>query len=442
MAERIEDRLRDALDLLTEGVPHRQGPPPVLRLTPRRWPPTPRRTMPVVMAFAVLVAGMVLVAHRHAGGGTQTRQVTGPAPQTSASIQLATAPAPSMTGSPRSAYPTAPTVAASPLTRAMLAFGFGDQTHWTWFVVDGADDQVRAAADVPTASRGPLALSPDGRHLAYALVANTQVRPVPSPADFVQQVVVVDLTDGAETRVAAAGVVDLSWSGDGSRLSWIDGPESQPGSRLVVTDPGGGRATVAAVTAGRRRAVWSPDGKHIAVAGCQTGACPVLIVDSGTMAVRQLPQSLTDSVAWTPDGHELVDASGQAVTAVQVDGNGQHQLTNDVGSLYPLAHPFSPDGTRFLLRPPSSGVGLAYTHVVNVADGRVVGQLSDAQEVPYVLGWNGDAAVLVAREEGSAIVLYRVPLDGSPRAPLYSTNLRNEGLSPNSWVVADWLTRG
>lgn len=440
MPERLEDRLRDALDLLTERVPLRDadGPPP--RRTPGRTPAaTTRRRLPPVLALAAaVVVGLILLESLGHTSHESLQQVTGP-PDTSITAETAAAP-PSPTA-PRPAYPDAPTVSASPLSRAMLAFGYGTQGHWTWFVVDGADHGVRAAADLPISGdvgNGGAALSPDGRLLAYSVLADA----TPGAVPVTPQVVVVDLRSGHETRFAADATLGPgAWSPDGARLAWVD----RATHHLVVAGSDGRPAAAIPVAEGRTTVAWSPDGGRMAVAGCLDKAslqlsCPPSIVDAGTLVARDLPEPMAAGVVWSPDGRELVDGDAAVPTFVAADGSGRRQLP-DVGSTFPLDHLFSPDGGRMLVRPSRSGLRQPYARVVDVADGGIRAEPSDPDEVPTVLGWKGDQALLVARDEPGAIVLYAVPLDGSARQRLVSVTIHKEDFGAGSWLVADWFTR-
>ena len=443
MPERLEERLRDALDLLTERVllPNADAPPRG-RSSRRPSPATTRRRLPPVLALAAaVVVGLILLESLGHTSHESLQQVTGP-PDTS--ITAETAPAPPSPTAPRPAYPDAPTVSASPLSRAMLAFGYGTKGHWTWFVVDGADHGVRAAADLPISGdtgNGGAALSPDGRLLAYSVLADA----APGAVPVTPQVVVVDLTSGHEARFAADATLGPgAWSPDGARLAWLD----RATHHLVVAGSDGRPAAAVPVADGRSTVAWSPDGGRMAVAGCADRAslqlsCPPSIVDARTLVARDLPEPMAAGVVWSPDGRELVDGYAAVPTFVAADGSGRRQLP-DVGSPSAVAldHLFSPDGGRMLVRPPRSGLRQPYARVVDVTDGRVRAEPTDPDQVPTVLGWKGDQALLVARDEPGAIVLYAVPLDGSARQRLVSVAIHNEDFGAVSWLVADWFTRG
>lgn len=436
MSDRLEDRLRDALDLLADRAPlrHADTPPRLSRRPPRA------RTLPPLLAVgAAVVVGLLLLHSLGRTSHQSLRQVTGlPDP----SITAVPAPPPPLPTSPRPAYPDVPTVAASPLTRAMLAFPYVANRHFTWFVVDAGDHRVRAAADLPITGdigNGGAALSPDGRLLAYSVLADF----TPGATPVTPQVVVVDLTSGHETRFAADAMLGrAAWSPDGDRLAWLD----RPRHRLVVAGRDGRPIAAVPVADGRTTVAWSPDGGRMAVAGCLDRgpislSCPPSIVDARTLVARDLPAPMASGVAWSPDGRELLDISAEVPTFVGADGSGRRQLPAG-GSPTVQGDVFSPDGHRMLLRPPVSGLRLPYVRVVDVDGGALRAELSDPEEVPSVLGWMGDQSLLVAREEPGAIVLYAVPLDGSPRQRLVSVTIRNEGFGPEGWLVADWFTRG
>lgn len=442
MPDRLDDRLRDAVDQLTERVPlpNADAPRRARALPPTRTPARVRRRLPPVVALAAAaVTGLILVQSLGHRSHESLQQVTG-GPDVSIAAQAAAAP-PAPTA-PRAAYADAPAVSSSPLTRAMLAFGYGTEGHWTWFVVDGTDHGVRAAADLPVSGdvgNGGVALSPDGRLLAYSMLADASPGAVP----VTPQVVVVDLASGHETRFRAdARLGPGAWSPDGARLAWLD----RATHRLVVAGRDGRPVAAVPVAEGRTTLAWSPDGGRMVVAGCAQVsslplACPPSIVDAGNLVARDLPEPMGAGVVWSPDGRELVDGYAAVPTFVAADGSGRRQLAQ-LGSTaaLPLDRLFSPDGGRMLVRPPRSGLRQAYARVVDVADGRVRAEPTDADEVPTVLGWKGDQALLVAREEPGAIVLYAVPLDGSARQRLVSVTIRNEDFGAGSWLVADWFT--
>jgi Tol biopolymer transport system component len=432
MTERLEDRLRDALDLLTADPPLTGAAGPL-----RRRRRTPRR-LPALVAMAALIAiGVVLVDNAADRPDDALHQVTGPVTTTGPALPAPAAPPAPTTR--RAIYPDAPTVSQAPTARASVVFGNGKDDRWTWFVVDGADGSVRVAADLLPARSfevGGAALSPDGRRLAYSIVSRRDAQGPP----VTPQVVVVDITTGSETRFAANGRIGPgAWSGDGRRLAWLE-----DGRTLVLADADGRPAGRASVGAGRTTVRWSPAGDQLVAAGCPGGPPPAMscmpsIVNAATMAVRAHPMPMSGGVVWTPDGRSLVDLRRSDVILVAADGSGVRQVPV-VESVYPVQDPFSPDGNLILVRPERSGAPISYAGAATL-EGRVRAEVSDEQQVPEVLGWKGNDALLVAREEPGAIVVYAAPLDGSPRRRLLSVAIRDEDFGGASLVVAGWFTR-
>src|SRR6266542_2018292 len=129
-------------------------------------------------------------------------------------------------------------------------------------------------------------------------VADGRTRPLPAALLSRQEVRVLDLAAGAETRLATAGAASrVWWAADGRTLFF----ETESGTRRWR--PGG------AAEPGRD-GLWAPDGEAVGFAEPLPGGEPgaVVWVESGGRRRPVTPQEpWTDwtPVAWSPDGARL-----------------------------------------------------------------------------------------------------------------------------------------
>ncbi len=121
---------------------------------------------------------------------------------------------------------------------------------------------------------------------------------------------------GAEPRPLVAGVVGGDWMPDGKHVAFVRWAEEggQRVSEVGIADADGGNEKVLARVKGRALAAprVSPDGSRIAVtaSAARDAVGGVLSVDVASGTVRELVPSgdapHLSSVAWTPDGHDVV----------------------------------------------------------------------------------------------------------------------------------------
>ena len=232
-------------------------------------------------------------------------------------------------------------------------------------------------------------VSPDGRHLAFALAdgrsdAHLRLR---------------DLDDGAERRLTRTnGLSSFSWMPGGEMLFaqfeladryriYSDLYRADPGGRVTrVTQggrlafpdahPDGGRAVAVQEGGGTNRLVlvdlatgevspltaadpdvhwafprWSPDGSRIAVSQWRSGGrFDVVILDAGGGPIARLTddRAVDASPAWSPDGRTLLWSSDRTgipnLFAASIDGEGRpgpvRQVTNMLtGAAHPAIDP-------------------------------------------------------------------------------------------------------
>src|SRR5215468_1774752 len=124
---------------------------------------------------------------------------------------------------------------------------------------------VLTSADLPRLRNvGGVALSPDGRYIAYSIVTREQ------PGRPSGQLWVMDVASGRSVRLGGNKPAGSPvWSADSKWIAF-NGAESDKGG-LIIAHPDGSGTTFLAATSGSnspvpdtgKSVVWSPDGKQI-----------------------------------------------------------------------------------------------------------------------------------------------------------------------------------
>lgn len=182
-------------------------------------------------------------------------------------------------------------------------------------VVIGATDGRYHALDLPdlSADRGPLALSPDGLHLAWRNRGGIHV---------------LDLEDGTSSYYPGddehADVTTLEWVPDSQRLLWTgeDRRGEESGGMLPIVGQGGRPIPTSAL-----RGIPSPTGELVAVASPRTDEDAATFVDPGGRTIgRVLPADLypegasVTPLGWATDHLVVAQAYGPPGSYVE----GQH----------------------------------------------------------------------------------------------------------------------
>jgi dipeptidyl aminopeptidase/acylaminoacyl peptidase len=344
--------------------------------------------------------------------------------------------------------------------------------------------QVLTSSDLSRLrSVGSVALSPDGRYIAYTIM----MRDLPGrPYD---QLWVMDLNTVKSIRLGgdkAAGAP--LWSGDSKWIAF----HGQDGDKhgLLIAHPDGSNTVFLAPVAGTNSPLpgtgkdftWSPDGKQIAFVSSkagegstQAGGDPMVItrylykpdysegltrfndnqrlhlfvVDVASRQIRQLTQGNYDehSVDWSPDGKQLLFASNREpnqdeffhydLFTLQLADDTIHRLTASESCEYgPI---WSPDGKSIAYRGTRRGLTdrettMEDTHVwVMNADGsnrREIGAAIDNRQGAPRWAPDGSAAYFTVQERGSNH-LVSLPLAGGQ--PEYVVK---DGGSVGDWSAA------
>lgn len=158
-------------------------------------------------------------------------------------------------------------------------------------VVVGASDGVYRALDLPDLSddRGPLELSPDGRHLAWRAVGRIHV---------------LDLDDGTSTEFPRtdehAEVDRLAWAPNSEQLLWNgrDATGRRSGGMLPVGDTSAPPLPTTSL-----RGIPSPSGDLVALDSPSSSTAALFLPRRGARIERPLPADLyPDGAAVTPLG--------------------------------------------------------------------------------------------------------------------------------------------
>jgi Tol biopolymer transport system component len=319
-------------------------------------------------------------------------------------------------------------------------------------------------------SVGGVAVSPDGRRIAYGVVMRDQ------PGRPYGQLWILEV--GSQKAVRVGGDKDGGggplWSADGKWVAFFGHQGEKTG--LFVARADGSEVTYLAESKGTnsplpgtgKEATWSPDGKQIAFISStpDPGAAEaegdprvitrylykpdagegmtrfndnqrlhIFAVDVATKQVRQLTQGNFDehSIDWSPDGKEILFESNHEpnqdeffnydVFALRVSDGAIRRLTATEYNEYEPV--WSPDGKRIAYRGTKRGVTdrettMEDTHVwVMNADGsnrREIGAVIDNRQGAPQWAADGAAVYFTVQERGN-VRLVRLPVAGG--APEY-----------------------
>ncbi len=313
-------------------------------------------------------------------------------------------------------------------------------------------------------SIGSVALSPDGRYIAYTIAMRDQ------PDRPYGQLWVTDLN--TETSVRLGGDKPASaplWSGDSQWIAF-QGSDGDKHS-LLIAHPDGSGTTSLAMLAGTnsplpgtgKEVAWSPDAKQIAFISSTPGEgasdasgdpmvitrylykpdagegltrfndnqrLHIFVVDIPSRKVRQLTQGNYDehSIDWSPDGKQLVFASNREpnqdeffnydLFTLQLSDNTIHRLTATEYCEYDPR--WSPDGKSIVYLGTRRGLTdrettMEDTHVwLMNADGsnrREIGNVIDNRQGSPRWAPDGSAVYFTVQERGSNH-LARLPISG------------------------------
>ena len=334
------------------------------------------------------------------------------------------------------------------------------------FVVSNAGAQGLVSKDLSKLrSVGSVALSPDGRQVAYSVVMRDE------PGRPYGQLWMMDLT--TQKSIRFGGDKDRGggalWSPDGKWVAFFGRLGDKHG--LMIAKPDASDVTVLASPEGTNSPLpgtgneltWSPDGKQIAYISstpdsraAEAGGDPMVITrylykpDAGegmtrfndnqrlhifvvgiaTKQIRQLTKGDTDehSIDWSPDGKEILYLTNPEpnqdeffnydVFALRVADGSVRRITATESNEYdPL---WSPDGKRILFRGTRRGLTdrettMEDTHVwVMNADGsdrREIGAVIDNRQGPPHCSQEGNFVYFTAQERGSNYLM-RLPVSG------------------------------
>jgi dipeptidyl aminopeptidase/acylaminoacyl peptidase len=314
-------------------------------------------------------------------------------------------------------------------------------------------------------SVGAVALSPDGRHLAYTVTMFDE------PGRPYGQLWIMDLTTQKSIRIG--GDKDRGgspvWSPDGKSLVFTGKQGDKHG--LMIAKPDGSDITQLVSPEGTNSPLpgtgnsisWSPDGKQIAYISStpddrakEAGGDPMVItrylykpdagegmtrfndnqrlhifvIDVATKQTRQLTKGDTDehSIDWSPDGTELLYLTNPEpnqdeffnydIFALKLADNSVRRITATEFIEYdPL---WSADGKRILFRGTRRGLTDrettmedAHVWVMNAdgSDRREIGAVIDDRQGPPKWAPDGNSVYFTVQERGSNY-LVRLPISG------------------------------
>ena len=175
-----------------------------------------------------------------------------------------------------------------------------------------------------------LSWSPDSTELAVECSQN-------GSSEGNGQICVINIDGSVMRRVAPADVLATwpDWSPDGRWIAFVGEPDSDQDVGIYVVSPDSGTWHRVLKNAHDPAPIsWSADGQMLAFiqGGSARGASPAMVsvIDVNGSRLHNLDMGglITDRVAWSPDGNQLLVVSG-GITVVNADGSDRRTLVSN-----------------------------------------------------------------------------------------------------------------
>jgi Tol biopolymer transport system component len=253
---------------------------------------------------------------------------------------------------------------------------------------DGTTRRLLAGSS-PSRGHWGLTWSPDGK--AIAVVAGPATGPpATSGKGYLDLRIVVIPTDGGEQhRLPTRTAFNAEWSPRGDEIAYL----ARHGIWIIRGD-GRNRHPLHVYLFAPK---WSPDGKHLAFAGCRIrhgrcvaryGGIYVSDADGGNLHLVTGHAYNEYGFAWSPDGRSILygRANRKGIYVIDADGRNNHRLTRD--SPRPVewgALTWAPDGRSIAYATDRTGHGDIY---VIDGDGHNKGRLTNSAASDIDPSWS------------------------------------------------------
>lgn len=254
-----------------------------------------------------------------------------------------------------------------------------DHSHiWTVDPASGAEHAL--TTDASSWDDDP-AVSPDGSRVAFQRCH----------AVGKCGIAVVDIGGGSVTDLTpASGYEDNpAFSPDGTRLVFAR-QDSTGATHLIVMDAAGGNERPLTGGPGSDgHASWSPDGSTIVFEHSDIGVgSQIRTVPASGGASAALTAGTADSApSFSPDGSQVVFASGPAIQIMDASGANRHALTAPGANLRDSEPAFAPDGTQIVFERYSHAAPPTSPLLVMNADGSHRRLISGRSELLFRADW-------------------------------------------------------